>query len=98
VLFGDPAKAGPFVMRLKFPAGTKIAPHFHPADELVTVLSGAIRFGHGRTMNLDEAKLLGPAGFFAMPKGMVHFASADTDSIVEIHGAGPWGITYVNAD
>src|SRR5689334_6430522 len=38
VLEGDPAKEGLFTMRIKLPAGTTIAPHWHPRDERVTVL------------------------------------------------------------
>jgi hypothetical protein len=30
VVSGDPGKAGTFVVRLKIPAGYKIAPHTHP--------------------------------------------------------------------
>src|SRR3954466_7476636 len=39
-LLGSPAKEGPFVIRLKFPAGFTIPPHRHSKDELVTVISG----------------------------------------------------------
>ena len=40
VLFGDPNEEGLFVLRLKFPAGYSVAPHTHPVDEIVTVISG----------------------------------------------------------
>src|ERR1043166_4999332 len=36
VLNGDPTKAGPFTVRLKAPAGHKVAPHTHPQAERVT--------------------------------------------------------------
>ena len=29
-LVGDPSKPGPYTLRLKFPAGYKLAPHTHP--------------------------------------------------------------------
>src|SRR5690242_13927115 len=47
VLTGDPASEGPFVLRLKFPDGTKIMPHWHPTTENVTVLSGELHLGMG---------------------------------------------------
>ena len=47
VLYGDPGKAGPFVFRLKFPAGYKVAAHMHPNDYDVTVLSGTMYLGMG---------------------------------------------------
>src|SRR6185369_5823497 len=33
VLEGDLSKPGPFLMRVKFPAGFKLAPHTHPSLE-----------------------------------------------------------------
>ena len=50
VLAGDPSKEGPFVIRVKAPAGYKIPAHRHPTDELVTVISGAAAFGMGDKM------------------------------------------------
>jgi quercetin dioxygenase-like cupin family protein len=48
VLYGDPTKPGVFVSRVKFPAGWKDPPHWHP-DEVrtVVVLSGTLYFGSG---------------------------------------------------
>ena len=48
VLSGDPGSPGPFVLRLKFPAGYKVATHWHPTDEHVTVIEGRCQSGHGR--------------------------------------------------
>src|SRR3982751_3329393 len=44
---GDPTKAAPFDMRARFPAGYRVAPHFHPTDENLTVLSGSFAVGMG---------------------------------------------------
>jgi ketosteroid isomerase-like protein len=49
VIAGDPSKAGPFVLRAQVPAGYKIAPHWHPGDENLTVLSGTVALGMGET-------------------------------------------------
>ena len=46
-LFGDPTKEGLFALRIKFPAGYAIAPHTHPVDEVVTVISGTFNLGMG---------------------------------------------------
>jgi hypothetical protein len=32
VTYGDPSKPGVYVMRVKFPAGFKLMPHFHPDE------------------------------------------------------------------
>jgi quercetin dioxygenase-like cupin family protein len=97
VLYGDPAKEGPFAMRLKLPKGYKIAPHSHPKPEIVTVISGTFRLGMGEKAEESKAKALPPGSFFAMPPGMAHFASADEDTVVQLNTSGPWSLTYVNA-
>ncbi len=96
VLEGNPAEKGTFVLRLKVPAGFTIKPHTHPRQERVTVISGKIQLGHGRTF--DEAKLqdLEPGSFFSMPPGMEHFARAAEDTVVQLNGEGPWEINYIN--
>lgn len=96
VLSGDPAKEGPFTMRLKFPKGFQIAPHNHPKPEVVTVISGAFRIGMGDTAEPAKAKALPPGGFFAFPAGMNHFAMADEETVVQLNSVGPWGVKYVN--
>ena len=62
VTYGDPSKPGVYVVRVRFPAGFKLMPHFHP-DEWRTgvVLSGNYYFGLGEQW--DESKLRAyPAG------------------------------------
>ena len=49
VVQGDPSKEGPFVYRLKMPAGYKVPPHFHRAAENVTVLTGVFTSGSARS-------------------------------------------------
>jgi hypothetical protein len=34
--------------------------------------------------------------FAVMPAGVRHFASMKGETILQLHGVGPWGITYVN--
>lgn len=96
VLEGNPGEKGAFVMRLKVPAGFKIAPHTHPRQERVTVISGKFQLGHGGTF--DEAKLqsLEAGSFFSLPPGMEHFARAAEETVVQLNGEGPWEINYVN--
>jgi quercetin dioxygenase-like cupin family protein len=96
VLFGDPAKAGPFVMRIRMPKGYRIGPHTHPKDEVVTVISGALHMGMGSPVDEARSRRL-PAGSLAvMPTGVVHYAFANEDTVVQLNAEGPWAITYVN--
>jgi quercetin dioxygenase-like cupin family protein len=96
VLEGDPAKAGAFTVRLKMPDGYKIAPHYHPADEHVTVLQGTFVMGLGEKFDESAGRDLGVGSFAMMPAGTRHFAWTKGETIIQLHGVGPWGLTYVN--
>ncbi len=96
-LEGDPSKPGPFTLRIKMPDGYRIPPHWHPADEHVTVVQGTFVMGIGEKFQQTGGHEL-PAGAFALiPSGTRHFASAKGETVVQLHGTGPWGINYVNA-
>jgi quercetin dioxygenase-like cupin family protein len=96
VLAGDPNNPQPFTMRIRVPAGYRVPPHRHPADENVTVISGSLVMGMGDELNTESGQALSAGDFVMMPAGMHHFAFAQEETTVEIHGIGPWGITYVN--
>jgi hypothetical protein len=97
ILDGDPGKAGvPFVIRAKLPDGYKVMPHFHPTDESITVLSGTFTVGMGDTWNDSGMTSLKAGEFARMPKLMHHFAGAKGETVIQIHGTGPFAITYVN--
>ena len=93
---GDPTKAGPFVIRLKVPAGYKIAPHWHPTDENVTVISGAFAIGMGEKFDETKMKTLPAGGYAQLPAEMRHYAMAKSATVVQVHGVGPFVLNYVN--
>jgi len=95
-LDGDMSKKGEFTVRVRMPANYKIAPHFHPADEHVTVLSGSLYMGMGDTLDESAAMEVKTGGFHAIPKGVHHYAFTKSATTIQLHGVGPWGITYVN--
>jgi quercetin dioxygenase-like cupin family protein len=96
VLFGDPSEEGFFVLRLKLPAGYSVAPHTHPVDEVITVISGTFRLGMGETANQRKTEPLPAGSFFALPPGMAHYVFIDEETVVQISTVGPWGLTYIN--
>jgi len=98
VMSGDPGKPGLFVVRLKMPAGYKIAPHWHPTDEHVTVLSGTFALGMGDKLDKATMKELPAGGYAFLPAEMHHYALAKTDVIVQVHGMGPFALIYVNPE
>jgi quercetin dioxygenase-like cupin family protein len=96
VLEGDPTKEGPFVVRFEFPAGYHVAAHTHPKTERVTVISGTLYLATGEALDRKSAKSL-PAGSFGFwPAGMKHTAWCEGETIIQLHGIGPWQINYVN--
>lgn len=96
VLEGDITRPEPFTMRVRVPAGYLVPPHSHPSLEHATVISGKWNIGMGNVVDRSKANAL-PAGSFAyLPGGTQHFAFAEADTVIQTHGIGPWGITYVN--
>jgi quercetin dioxygenase-like cupin family protein len=95
VLYGDPGKAGMFIVRFKMPANYKIMPHTHPTDENVSVVSGAFAIGMGDTMDM-KTKALPVGSFFSMPAKMHHFAFTKKETTVDVSGMGPLTLTYLN--
>ena len=96
VLEGDPAKEGPVTMRISFPAGFKIPPHWHPNIEHITVISGTFNLGMGDKFDKTKATKL-PAGSFSfVPPKTPHFLWTEEACVVQVHAIGPWGIVYIN--
>ena len=96
VLEGDLSKPGPFTIRLQIPANFRIGPHFHPAIEHVTVVDGNFYMGTGKEYNEAAATQIKKGGFAVMPVGFAHFAFTKGKTTIQLHGMGPWGITYIN--
>jgi quercetin dioxygenase-like cupin family protein len=95
-LLGAPGKEGPFVLRLKFPAGFVVPPHRHSKDELVTVLSGRFSITSGEKIDRAAVKPVTAGSFFHLPAGMAHYAIAETETIVQINGNGPFDVVYID--
>ncbi len=97
VLSGDPTKAVPYAVRLKFPANYNIPAHSHPTDENVVVVSGAVTFGMGDKLAKGASnKALGVGGYALMPANMNHFAYTAAESTIVLYGVGPVEFKYVN--
>ena len=96
MLEGNPAQEGPFTMRLRLPDGFQIQPHWHPAIEHVTVISGTFNLGTGERFDKSSGHALGAGSFAFMPPAMRHYAWATGETVLQVHGMGPWRINYVN--
>ncbi|MDP9018843.1 MAG: cupin domain-containing protein [Candidatus Eremiobacteraeota bacterium] len=97
VLFGSPAKSGPFTIRIKVPDGLKMASHFHAGTERVTVISGTFLAGVGDTMDATKMMTFGPGTFIVMPANVHHYASVKGETVVQVEGMGPMSMVMVKA-
>jgi hypothetical protein len=90
LIYGDPAKPGPYYLLLKWKAGNMSRPHFHENDRFFVVVSGTWWVGTGPKFD--------PASTVPMPAGslVTHFArgihydgAKDGDAIIALYGMGP---------
>jgi quercetin dioxygenase-like cupin family protein len=97
VLWGSPSTEGsPFVVRIKMTDGAKVPPHWHPVDEHLTVVSGTFHMGIGETFDESAAKAMTVGSYGMMPKDVRHFAWATGETVVQVHGIGPFKTTFVS--
>ena len=93
VLSGDPGKPGLFVLRLKVPAGYKVANHWHPTDEHVTLLDGDV------TLQMNDGAQTQPlsrGAYVLLPAQMHHAVSTKNGATVQVTAMGPFELTYVD--
>jgi len=97
VLQGDPMHAGgTYTLRLSCADGVKLAPHWHPTRENVTVIKGAAAVGMGSKWDDAALKEVPAGGFFSADAHMTHFAACKGDSILQVHGVSPFVVHFVS--
>ena len=96
VVSGDPSKPEPFTVRVRFPAGSRVAPHWHHTDEHVTVLSDTIALGLGTTFDQNAMTDLTAGSYAVTPATMPHYALAKTTATFQVHSMGPYVANPVN--
>jgi anti-sigma factor ChrR (cupin superfamily) len=89
-------EGAPFVLRIRCTDGTKIPAHWHPTDENLTVLKGIFLVGMGETFDESKMMTMNVGNFAAMPKESRHYAMCKGETIVQVHGAGPFKVNWVN--
>ena len=99
ILQGDPSKpTRTYTVLLSCTDGAKIAPHWHPTTENVTVMRGAAAVGMGSKWDDAALKEMPTGSFFSAPPQMRHFAQCKGDTVLQIHGVGPLVINFVGPD
>ncbi len=94
-LVGNPSKPGPYTLRLKFPAGYKLAPHTHPDSREVTILSGTWYTGYGERFDEAALKALPAGSFYTEPANVAHFVEVREPVTIQVKGTGPSGRVFV---
>jgi hypothetical protein len=96
VVSGDPAKPGPFTIRIDMPPDYAVRPHYHPAIETVRLLEGTLHLGHGPKWDEQAFKTVAPDQPVSMPAKQPHFVHAASRVLIEVQSTGPFEVTYVN--
>jgi len=96
ILYGNPESEGMFAVRIKMPRGYAIPPHTHPRSEVVTIISGKLKLGLGKSADRASVEALPAGSLSVMPPGVIHYGFTDEESIIQVNGSGPWTIEYVN--
>lgn len=90
VLYGNPDKAGFFVVRLKAGPNWSFPVHYHPTQENVTVISGTLYAGIGAKFDKSKASAFPAGSFVSMPANLKHYAfTKSTGVVLQIDGMGP---------
>ena len=96
ILEGDPAAEGFFTMRLMVPDGYRVAPHWHPKTERLTIISGTLNLGTGDRFDAAATRALPAGTYSSMPPRMTHFAWTTGETVLQLSSIGPWQVVYVD--
>lgn len=97
VLEGSPKIADLFTVRFQLDAGFYMPPHTHPKDERVTIISGQVAVAFGADATREDAKTFGPGDYYVNKREEIHIVWADSTSILQITGIGPWKADFIDS-
>lgn len=89
MVYGSPEQPGPYIFRVRFPAGYRLPPHRHPDQRQVTVLEGYYWSAPGESFEQDKLKRYAPRDFYVTEAGVPHYAWAETEVLIQESGIGP---------
>jgi quercetin dioxygenase-like cupin family protein len=98
IVVGHPSEPGPYVVRVKVPAGVRFMPHKHPEDRVYTVISGVFYIGLGDQFDRDKLEAYPPGAVIILPGNTSHFHWAKSgEYITQVTAIGPLGLEYVDS-
>jgi len=93
---GDRNKQGTsFVIRIPNDDGLIVPPHRHPEDEHITVIQGTWYLGPGERFDRGVLEEMPIGAYARVPKGMAHFAWSRGETIIQVHGIGPFRTDFL---
>lgn len=98
VIVGEPARPGPYLIRVKVPSGVRLMPHSHPEDRLYTVISGVFYIGLGERFDAEKLMAYPPGAVVVLPGNTPHFHWAKSgEYVTQVTAMGPLGLHYLDA-
>mgnify|MGYP003576944874 CR=1 FL=1 len=98
VVVGEPARPGPYLIRVKVPSGVRLMPHSHPEDRLYTVISGVFYIGLGGRFDAEKLMAYPPGAVVVLPGNTPHFHWAKSgEYVTQVTAMGPLGLHYLDA-
>jgi len=95
LLDGSPKEPDMFTLRFRVNGNFVMPPHTHPKDERVTVIQGKAYVGFGKDATRETAKGFEPGDYYVNARGAIHAVWADSATVIQITGIGPWVADYV---
>ena len=90
LLFGDPSKPGPYVMRLRWLPGNMSRPHTHSTDRFFVVISGTWWVGSGTKFDPASTVPVKPGSYVIHHAGQPHYDGAKgEETVIQVWGEGP---------
>jgi quercetin dioxygenase-like cupin family protein len=95
VVSGDPTKPVLTTVELIMPSGYGIPPHYHPVDESVEVIEGALLVGVGDVTDPGKAMRANAGDASTLNPGTHHYIIAAETARIRVTFMGPYTVTYV---
>jgi hypothetical protein len=97
VVSGNPEVPGaPFVIRIHNYDNQVLPPHWHPEDEHIVVVKGTWLIAEGDTWDRSAMREMNVGDYIFVPKLMRHFGLSRGETVVQIHGVGPFKINLAD--
>jgi len=96
VLEGSPQSSDLFTVRFKVNGEFVMPPHTHPKDERATILQGKAYVAFGKDATRESAKEFGPGDYYVNARNAIHSVWADSSTIIQVTGIGPWEAHFIN--